>query len=75
MKIVLTLWKTTTSNNTEASAIQAIYHRKMVAVIEHWERHITAAGPDVAPDVSEEELAQFRSQVSNPDNVQEFMER
>ena len=47
----------------------------MVAVIERWERHITAAGPDVAPDVSEEELAQFRSRVSNPDNVREFMER
>ena len=57
MKIVLTLWKTTTSDNAQAGAIQAIYHRKMVAVIEHWERHITATGPDVASDVSEEELA------------------
>ena len=44
-------------------------------MIERWEQHITAAGPDVAPGVSEEELAQFRGQVSNPDNVQQFLER
>ena len=33
----------------------------MVAVIERWEWHITAAGSDVAPDVSEEddEMADF----------------
>ena len=44
-------------------------------MIERWERHITAAGPDVAPGVSEEELAQFRGRVSNPDNVRQFLER
>ena len=75
MKIVLTLWKTTTSDNSQAGAIQAIYRQKMVAVIGRWEWHITAAGPDVAPDVSKEELAQFQSWVSNLDNVREFMER
>jgi hypothetical protein len=42
-------------------AITAIYHRNMGTMIKHWERHITAAGPDVAPGVPEEELAQFRS--------------
>ena len=47
----------------------------MVAVIERWERHITAAGPEIAPGINEEELAQFRGRVSNPANVREFMER
>ena len=56
-------------------AIQAIYRQNMGAMIERWERHITAAGPDVAPGVSEEELAQFRGRVSNPDNVRQFLER
>ena len=63
------------SDNTQAGTIQAIYHRKMVAVIERWEWHITAIGPNVALDISEEELAQFRSRVSNPDNIREFIER
>jgi hypothetical protein len=47
----------------------------MVAVIKYWEWHITTARPDIAPDVSEEELAQFRNRVSNSDNVREFMEQ
>ena len=46
----------------------------MGAMIERWERRITAAGPDVAPGVSQEELAQFRGRVSNPDNVRQFLE-
>jgi hypothetical protein len=56
-------------------AIAAIYRRNMGTMIERWERHITAAGLDIAPGVKEEELAQFRGQVNNPDNVREFMER
>src|SRR5580692_8880223 len=56
-------------------AIAAIYHHNMGTMIERWERHITAAGPDIAPGIKEEELAQFRGRVSNPANVQEFMER
>ena len=47
----------------------------MVAVIEHWERHITTTGPKIAPGINEEELAQFRGRVSNPANVREFIER
>ena len=47
----------------------------MVAVIECWEQHITAASPEIAPGINGEELAQFRGQVSNPANVREFMER
>ena len=46
----------------------------MVDVIERWERRITAAGPDIAPGVPEEELAQFRGRVSNPDDVRQFLE-
>jgi hypothetical protein len=61
------------SDDAQVGAIQAIYQCNMVDVIEQWERHITAAGHDVAP-VSEEELAQFRGQVSNPANVREFLE-
>ena len=57
------------------SAIAAIYHHNMGAMIERWERHITAAGLDIAPGVKEEELAQFRGQVNNPDDVRQFMER
>ena len=56
-------------------AIAAIYRRNMGAMIERWERHITAAGPDIAPGIKEEELAQFRGRVSNPANVREFLER
>ena len=56
-------------------AIAAIYRRNMGTMIERWERHITAAGPDIAPGIKEEELAQFRCRVSNPANVREFMER
>ena len=55
-------------------AIAAIYCRNMRTMIERWERHITAAGSDIAPGINEEELAQFRGQVSNPANVWEFME-
>ena len=47
----------------------------MVAVIERWKRHITATGPEIALGINEEELAQFRGQVSNPTNVREFMEQ
>src|SRR5580692_11819787 len=47
----------------------------MVDVIERWERRITAAGPDIAAGVPEEELAQFRGQVSNPNDVRRFLER
>ena len=47
----------------------------MGAMIECWEQHITATGPDITPSVSEEELAQFRGRVSNPDNVWQFLER
>jgi hypothetical protein len=56
-------------------AIAAIYRRNMGTMIERWERHITAAGPDIAPGIKEEELAQFRGRVSNPANVREFLER
>jgi hypothetical protein len=71
------LWAPEAAASKEGSVDLSLpqYHRKMVAVIERWEWHITAAGPDVALDVSEKELAQFRSRVSNPDNVREFMER
>ena len=44
-------------------------------MIKRWEWHIIAASPDVTPGVSEEELAQLRGQVSNPDNVRQFLER
>ena len=56
-------------------AITAIYHRNMGTMIERWEQHITATGPHVAPGVPEEELARFRGQVSNPDNVRQYLER
>ena len=46
----------------------------MGVVIARWERIITAAGSDFV-DAPEEELAQFRGQVSNPDDVREFLER
>src|SRR5580692_1173698 len=54
-------------------AIAAIYRRNIGTMIERWEQHITAAGPDTAPGIKEEELAQFRGRVSNPANVGEFM--
>ena len=64
------------SDNAQVGgAITAIYRRNMGTIIEHWERHITAAGSEVAPGVPEEELAWFRGQVSNPDNVRQFLER
>ena len=47
----------------------------MVDVIEQWERRIIATERAIAPDISEEKLAKFRGQVSNLDNVWEFMER
>ena len=46
----------------------------MVDVIERWERCITTASPDITPGVPEEELAQFRGRVSNPDDVRQFLE-
>ena len=64
------------SNDAQVSgAIAAIYRRNMGAMIECWERHITATSPDIAPGIKEEELAQFRGRVSNPANVREFLER
>ena len=63
------------SNNAQVGAIQAIYYHNIVAVIKHWERHIIVASSDIIPDIPEEELAQFRSQVSNLDNIWEFMEQ
>src|SRR5580692_3231972 len=64
------------SNDAQiGGAIAAIYRHNMGTMIERWERHITAAGPDIAPGIKEEELAQFRGRVSNPANVREFMER
>ena len=63
------------SDNAPIGAIQAIYHRNMGGVIERWERHIAAAGLDIAPDITEEELAQFRGQVSNPDDFRQFLQR
>jgi hypothetical protein len=64
------------SDNAQiGGAITAIYRRNMGTMIERWEWHITAAGPDVAPGVSEEELARFRGQVSNPDNVRQYLKR
>ena len=62
------------SEDAQVGAIRTVFHCNMVSVIERWERHITAAGSDIA-DVTDEELAQFRGQVSNPDNVQQFLER
>src|SRR6266436_8864876 len=62
------------SDNAPIGAIQAIYHRNMGGVIERWERHIAAAGLDIAPDITEEELAQFRGQISNPDDVRQFLQ-
>src|SRR5580692_1714449 len=64
------------SNDAQiGGAITAIYRRNMGTMIERWERHITAAGPDVAPGVPEEELARFRGRVSNTDNVRQYLER
>ena len=64
------------SNDAQiGGAITAIYHRNMGTMIERWEQHITAAGPDVAPSVPEEELVQFRGRVSNLDNVWQYLER
>jgi phosphopantothenoylcysteine synthetase/decarboxylase len=64
------------SNDAQiGGAIAAIYRHNMGTMIECWERHITAAGPDIAPGIKEEELVQFRGRVSNPANVREFMER
>jgi phosphopantothenoylcysteine synthetase/decarboxylase len=64
------------SNDAQiGGAIAAIYRHNMGMMIERWERHITAAGPNIAPGIKEEELAQFRGRVSNPANVREFMER
>ena len=64
------------SDNAQVDgAITAIYRRNMGTIIERWERHITAAGPDVAPGVPEEELARFRGLVSNLNNVRQFLER
>jgi phosphopantothenoylcysteine synthetase/decarboxylase len=64
------------SNDAQiGGAIAAIYRHNMGTMIERWEQHITATGPDIAPGIKEEELAQFRGRVSNPANVREFMER
>ena len=64
------------SDDTQVGGtIAAIYCCNMGAMIERWEQHITAAGPDIAPGIKEEELAQFRGRVSNPANVREFLER
>ena len=64
------------SNDAQiGGAIAAIYCHNMGTMIERWERHITAAGPDIAPGIKEEELAQFRGRISNLANVREFMER
>ena len=43
-------------NAKVGGAITAIYRRNMGTIIERWERHITAAGPDVAPGVPEEDV-------------------
>src|SRR5580692_8820609 len=53
-------------------AIAAIYRRNIGTMIERWEQHITAAGPDTAPGIKEEELAQFRGRVRNRAKGGEF---
>ena len=64
------------SDNAQiSSAITAIYRRILGTMIERWEWHITAASPNVAPGVPEEELAWFRGRVSNLDNVRQYLER
>jgi hypothetical protein len=41
-------------------------------VVEYWKRYIGTSLDN--PDITETELAQFRGQVSNPDDVQQFVE-
>ena len=63
------------SDDAQVGAISTIYRHNIGAVIQRQEQHITAAGLNITPDVTEKELVQFRSQVNNPANIQEFLER
>lgn len=47
----------------------------MRPLIERWERHIVAAGSDLEPEVSAEELQTFAGRVSNPEDVRSFLEK
>jgi hypothetical protein len=71
--IILTLSKTTSpSDNTQLPVIAAIYCHHFEEVVGYWEKYIGASLDN--PDVTENELAQFRGQVSNPDDVRQFVE-
>ena len=71
--IILTLSKTTSpSDNAQLPVIAAIYRHHFEKVVGYWERYI-GAGLD-NPDVTDNELAQFRGQVSNLDDVWQFVE-
>ena len=46
----------------------------MVPVIELWEKRIAAAGKKMYPDVTDAEMQVFLAGVSNPENVQQFLD-
>lgn len=45
----------------------------MKPFVERWERDIIAAGQELEPEVSEEELKSFAAHASNPDDVKAFL--
>jgi ribonuclease E len=59
----------------EEDQMKEIWANNMVPVIERWERLITAAGDKLAPEASKEELEKFISEVSNPEDVQAYLDK
>ena len=55
--------------------MKEIWANNMVPVIERWERHISVAGKVLELQALKEELDEFIGGVSNPKNIQDFLDK
>lgn len=55
--------------------LKEIFGRNMIPVIERWERYIIAAGNELEPDISQDEMDKFKADVSNPSNIRDYIEK
>ncbi|RFU24973.1 hypothetical protein B7463_g11360, partial [Scytalidium lignicola] len=67
--------KEMTAETEQGRAISETFTKNMKPVVERWERLIIAAGSELEPDVSEEELARFAQRASNPEDVRAYLEK
>jgi hypothetical protein len=59
----------------QGRAISETFTKNMKPVVERWERYIIAAGSELEPGVSQEELDRFAQRASNPQNVRDYLEK